>query len=789
MTSKAVHNIPEDLIAELPKLKDVVNRSEVFLKVHRGTLNGRSIDRHTTSKAVIIDSEGNVTFFAGKKGFFAWEWTECVSVEKSLCEWAYNSKCKPHQVELKVSFPAAAARARAVAECTVNFLQRSSEFLPNSPGFIEYEGIEFRNEITKLEISTFDPENSPPSGSGFKTIDGLVSTNETETAIISHFITGDVLRFPRADYMGTLSVDQTAQEAFLSGTLHHIWWNQESGTLTLVRDISPDSQALVLEGHSHRKLAAMPFVTLIRGVMGKRVFHNSACICFPGNKDIEIYKKKGVHKKLARELTVIERGGVLVLTGEKQNVCAMLSGKPQELANHMRLDLKKQLDCHHFLGMVKTKQHDGLKRDLGGHHFLGMVKTKQHDGLKRDLEYPALLDTQSEIRSVISPLPLNFAFDDLERLKDGSFTASTESGKVWLRVAEADALNFRKATVHNSVVTRLDHEDNQKMAFLYGTLNELRVQRFMRLLYSDVVQLYREMQADPEPKNVLERFNSQGPPDEESQKTLISKLVLLAQTIPQLKRNLEQLGTFYPHQVNQWDSGWLEETFGSEIATKWSNQQGRRQTEKLRGFVRNTQSSLWRSLSEIERGLAKLEPVYSETLRSARKTNDIKQAGISGAGGLALGGALFLAGGGWILAGMGSLNMANTIMSIVSRNGQLEALLTDHGPEVLRWWEVFSQAFRVQVHESKAYLVQHFDGLSKRDAEIFQQLMQSDPDLQHRVKTQLRKQVLLESEQRFQPLWTGGKQVEQDLIELLEEIESSGTLAVVNANSFSSMQN
>lgn len=768
MTSKAVHNIPEDLIAELPKLKDVVNKSEVFLKVRRGTLNGRSVDSHATSKAIIIDSEGNATFFAGKKGFFAWEWTEFVSLEKGLCEWAYNSKCKPHLVELKVSFPASAARARAVAECTVNFLQRGSESLPNSPDFIEYEGIEFRNEITKLEISTFDPENSPPSGSSFKTIDGLVSTNETETAIISHFITGDVLRFPRADYVGTLSVDQTAQEAVLSGKLHHIWWNQESGTLTLVRDITPDSQALVLEGHSHRKLAAMPFVTLIRGVMGKRVFHNSACICFPGNKDIEIYKKKGLRKKLARELTVIERDGVLVLMGEKQNVCAILSGKPQELANHMRLDLKKQLDCHHFLGMVKTKQHDGLKRDL---------------------EYPALLDTQSEIRSVISPLPLNFAFDELERLKDGSFTASTESEEVWLRVAEADSLNFRKATVHNSVVTRLDHEDNQKMAFLYGTLNELRVRKFMRLLYSDVVQLYREMQVDPEPKNVLERFNSQGPPDEESQKSLISKLVLLAQAIPQLKRNLEQLGTFYPHQVNQWDSAWLEETFGSEVATKWSNQQGRRQTEKLRGFVRNTQSSLWRSLSEIERGIAKLEPVYSETLRSARKTNDIKQAGISGAGGLALGGALLLAGGGWILAGMGSLNMANTIMSIVSRNGQLEALLADHGPEVLRWWEVFSQAFHVQVHESKTYLVQHFDGLSKRDAEIFQQLMQSEPDLQHRVKTQLRKQVLLESEQRFQPLWTGGKQVEQDLIELLEEIESSGALAVVNANSFSRIQN
>ena len=162
--------------------------------------------------------------------------------------------------------------------------------------------------------------------------------------------------------------------------------------------------------------------------------------------------------------------------------------------------------------------------------------------------------------------------------------------------------------------------------------------------------------------------------------------------------------------------------------------------------------------------------------------------GLGSGGGLAIGGVALLSGQGWILAGMASINMANSILSLVSRDRQLTALLSDHGPDVLRWWEVFSRAFHVQAHESKAYLAQHFDSLSKRDAEIFKQLFESKPALQEHLKSQLRQQILLESEQRFQPLWKCGKQIAQDLIELLEEIESAGASAVINANAFVRMQ-
>lgn len=175
-----------------------------------------------------------------------------------------------------------------------------------------------------------------------------------------------------------------------------------------------------------------------------------------------------------------------------------------------------------------------------------------------------------------------------------------------------------------------------------------------------------------------------------------------------------------------------------------------------------------------------MESVYSEPLRKAKRQSEQK-AYASGLSTLTLSGVVFLSGGGVVLAGMSALNLANSVLSNVMSNTQSKAVLLEHAPEVLRWWQVFAKAFHVQVHESRSYLVRYFDGLSKRDADIFKRLRQTTGnEVSERVRLQLQRQILLESEQRFQPLWETGQQIEQDVTELLEEIGYSGATAIAN---------
>jgi hypothetical protein len=341
-------------------------------------------------------------------------------------------------------------------------------------------------------------------------------------------------------------------------------------------------------------------------------------------------------------------------------------------------------------------------------------------------------------------------------------------------VDAADDLRLRQFVLHTRVLERMRHDD--RMAALYGLLNELRVRRFMHLLYGDLLLLYQEMEKSPRPGEILKQLDDEESLDRRATKQvcelLLPKMLLLAQSLPELKRNLEKLGIFYPYHVRGWDEAWLREAFGEGVASQWGTANGHAQVDRLRGFVRGTQASLWRSLAEIERALSRLEPVYSEKLRSARTRATNRQYGMASAIGL----TGLIATGQWYLPAIASLNLVTALVSSLESNQQHQALLMEHGREVLEWWSVFVDAFCVQVRESRRYLVGYFDAQSKRDCEIYKKLSATKPEaLLENLKRALHDRIRSESAERFERIWEGAPQIRQDLIETLDQIVVSNS--------------
>ncbi len=764
MSVNSVDDVPKELLPEFPLFVAAsLHNATSFLNIDSGQLNGKPIDAQTTMKCVVLDTGGNVTLFAAKKSFFSWEWTDAICLPQDQCKWEYKLDGAPDQIKFVIEFPASPGNTKSSAACTLSLFSCDVTLLPEFPATLKIEGREYPTSTTKLEIQSLANKDNTPISSDVSHVDGLLSVSDNEINVLSN---SEKWCLPLEDYQGTMATVQNAQDSHQSQELEHIWWRREAETLISLRNISPEPSFLLKGKHLHREISARPIVTKVKGLVAGKLFHDSLCVCFPCNEYVEVFECEENASRLSNEVLTTEKKEQLVLIGEEQDTCVVIAGNSNDLVK--QLELKPLSDFGSEMG------------------FVAFLRTSGQEGLESDVEYPVVLAADRCVRSIVSPLPFTLDFVSLTREESGCYSASLENGGVSLRLARTDDADFRKATIHNEIVGQLSEEENQGMAFMYNALNDLRVRRFMRLLYSDVVQLYREMELDPSPASVLGKCDSGGKLDDATKEALIAKLLILAVAIPQLKRNLEQLGTFYPHQINQWDIRWLGDAFGNEVACKWSAQQKQRQTQKLRSFVRGAQSSLGRSLSEIERSLARLEPVYSETIRGAKKTSDMKQMLASGSG-LAMGGIMLLTGGGFVMAGVGALNFANSTFSKISSDKQLMALLTDHGPEVLRWWRVFAEAFHVQVHESKIYLEEHFSELSKRDAGIFKQLLnESKTGFTEHFKSQLKQQILFESEQRFAPLWKGGEQIAQDLIELLDEIEDAGAIAIVDADQFTS---
>lgn len=561
-----------------------------------------------------------------------------------------------------------------------------------------------------------------------------------------------------ADFLGTICNESVTS---------FLWWRRH--WLTAVQFSQPPVLDSVAERVVDEQPAAgRPFIAQTRGMIGGTLIRLQSCLWIPMDPSgsfLVIDESRRTHG-LSSPARVHSVNGCLALICSEANTCVALRQEgvsSEDLARTMGLSLSPYPESpEEYLMFLEPVE--------GGDNFDGN-------------DIPALLALEGcRFRSRISPWPVDVESVRIDRNRDSRYWIHTSEGSVLkASVAEADDLRLRKSIMHTRIVDRMQHND--RMSSLYEILNDLRVRRFMHGLFAELLLLHQELEQPPLPKEILERLEDYPSFDRATAKQvcqdLLPKMLLLAQSLPPLKRHLERLGTFYPYQVRNWDDAWLKEAFGEPVAGQWSAANGSAHVDRLRGFVRGTQASLWRSLAEIERGLGPLEPVYSEKLKAARGRAMKRQYGIGGALGLA-GLATGLAGGPWYLAANASVTLVTALISSLESNQQHQTLLLEHGREVLEWWNIFVESFCVQVYESRRFLEAYFDVQSKRDCDMYKKLMsENKTDHLNQLKDALHKQIRAESAHRFEHLWEGATQVRQDLIESLDRIALTDVKAVL----------
>jgi hypothetical protein len=354
-----------------------------------------------------------------------------------------------------------------------------------------------------------------------------------------------------------------------------------------------------------------------------------------------------------------------------------------------------------------------------------------------------------------------------------------------LLVPEVDDRRLRETVLVGQVE---DDAAGNDIEHLYQVLNQLRVRNFLTRLFDDLLLLHQQIHAPPSITELLEDYseimepgagkNAQTslPPPRRTEKQLredmLKKVVLLATTLPELKRNLERLGTFYPYQVLTWDEQWLGRTFGQEVAQAILSHARPGMISELRGFVRSTQAAIWRSLAEIERILGRLEPVYSERMKEVRKKAFVRQLGAS-----AITGALGAAVGNWYIPAASAVNALSSGIGAWDLGQQNNAVLLDNAEEMLRWLQTFSDSLVMQIGESNEFLVRFFKRLSLRDRKLVLEHVNKEhqPAALLTIRSVLKDQIRIETNSRFTELWEGAPQIRQDLVEAVEQLIHQGS--------------
>jgi hypothetical protein len=357
---------------------------------------------------------------------------------------------------------------------------------------------------------------------------------------------------------------------------------------------------------------------------------------------------------------------------------------------------------------------------------------------------------------------------------------SATEAPLQLLVPEVDDRRLRETVLvgqveDDSAVNDIDH--------LYHVLNQLRVRNFLTRLFDDLLLLHQQIDAAPSVSELLEdylavtelRSSKNAAPDlpplrrteKQLREELLKKILLLAATLPELKRNLERLGTFYPYQVLTWDEHWLMRTFGEEVARAITAHARPGMITELRGFVRTTQAGIWRSLAEIERILGRLEPVYSERMKEVRKKAFVRQLGAS-----TLTGALGVAVGNWYIPAAAAVNALSSGIGAWDLGQQNNAVLLDNAEEMLRWLQTFSDSLVTQIGESNEFLLRFFKRLSLRDRKLVLEHVAKEhqPAALLTIRSALKDQIRIEANSRFTELWEGAPQIRQDLVDVLDQL-------------------
>lgn len=743
--------LDDEFFERFPYLRVEAQRALFTSPVTSLRLNSRDVEdtSNASQSGLFLTSENQIIIYGGRRNFLRkWEWLD---VHKSGID------------ELDIRYEFDAIYPFVVVDCLHQKRDTRVQFhVPVHSNHPNYAKPELLPQFPKLRrvgnthysIPARDVAVMNHRDPAFRVSAAILGVS-LDTLVIRSWENETVsdLTLPYSQFLGTVLQD--------SGHAM-VWWTDDGITVVQKpkgREILPRKIVERLTCPvNNLKVSERPFIARVVGLIRGASLKLQECVCLPLSDPgafVLVDRDRTAHS-LSTKLRTQCIGDAIVFVDRDDDTCVSIC--PAKNANAAELTAAFRLTP------------EASKKDIPSAEFIMFLEPLRSADNTDAKDYPALLELDGlKFRSVVSPWLIDVTAVSVERNDCGRYWIRTDDDLILnARIDESDDLRLRRAIMHTRIVHRMN--DQTGIAPLYEILNDLRVSRFLHLLFGDLLMLFDKMEQTPSPVELLNRLrNDTGDKDATKNcKALLPKMLLLAESLPALKRNLERLGVFYPYQIRSWDNVWLEQSFGADIASRWGAVNGPGQIEHLRVFVRGAQASLWRSLTEIERCLARIEPVYSEKLNASRRRATNKQFGLSSAIGL----TGLIATQQWYLPAIASLNLITGLVTSLETNQQHQALLLEHGREALEWWNVFANAFHVQVHESKGYLLTYFDHLSKRDCEVYKQLASGETSapLMNHLQTVMQERICIESEARFEQLWEGATQIRQDVGESLDRI-------------------
>ena len=705
-----------------------------------GVMLGRSLEEADEStRGAFVTQEGYLVVYGLRKRFLQIEWSIADAIPLHELTFHYQYSLDILEVTVECS------NARLSVKLRLSLLESEIELmnpliLPGFTGKACVDGVVFGVPTKKIKLSSGEDSYSVPW------VVALIG--RTDDAVHLKYLNNESfnsLTLLDQDFLG---------DVLFNSELFYVWRVEAVGVVAVHFGQGETLASLVLSKFDSAPLRQvvvkqLPTNLRVKGVLqGEPIDEECVVILNTSNSLSLIDSKCQVHSFPSETKYFLLRNSLVFIASDSE-ACGVLAHSKKgasDLQTHLRVKSSPYpIEQNQFLVFLSCE---------------GEKEKERAELLEVD---QLILRTKVGLSKIIANA------ENIDRITSCEFWIRSQDEKVWrARLDSADDNRFRQTILQARTDGRVAQSNG--LARLYEISIDLQANRFMELLFNELFILFQEMERKPNSQTLVDTLSEQSSLDAESEKALLSKIVLLAGALPELKRGLERTGTFYPHQMRGGDDAWLKSVFGEEFAKHWDSTHGRSEIAQIRSFVRNTQSNLWRSLAETERSLSRLEPVYSDNLKSAR-TKSFKQS-VALSASIA---TVSVATGQWYIPILSVIQITNSCLSLIEVKQQHKAILLDHGLDLLRWWGVFVETFAVQVHESHAFIRDYLDKLAKRDCNLFKKVAPADQTrFANHLRAQLELRIQKESETRFQLLCEGATQLKQDLIEGLGRLAQQG---------------
>lgn len=313
---------------------------------------------------------------------------------------------------------------------------------------------------------------------------------------------------------------------------------------------------------------------------------------------------------------------------------------------------------------------------------------------------------------------------------------------------------------------------DSEIADLYRTWHELRIDRWLWWIYGPVFltdqMLNRAHDLPPEPGEEPERH---------LRRKIITETLLVAEQVRAVRLRVGAAPAALPYALVDEEADWLDALTGGRGAAALQDVR----TELLDGFrlhLRGATSILGFALADVERSVARLEPVHHPELRGGQP---------SVWGRVGLGAAMML-----LSPISGTITIAHAVVGKVtdrvSKDQGSQVLVDRFGPQCRASWSLLVDVAAIAALETRAHLQRLLARLVARDRRLHDALPAAE---QHRVREQLIASIQELRAMRAVPLEGLGGQAVGDVIgamhraievgpvELVERLTGRGAGAIV----------